>query len=60
MSYGDFQGVITLVLMIIFIGIVLWAYSAKRKKSFDEAANLVFADEQDQQPELKREPGTHD
>lgn len=45
MSYGDFQGVITLVLMIIFIGIVVWAYSSKRKKRFDEAANLVFADE---------------
>ncbi len=59
MSYGDFQGVITLVLMVIFIGIVLWAYSSKRKKAFDEAANLVFADEQNQQ-EQKREPANHD
>lgn len=46
MSYGDFQGVITAVLMAIFIGIVIWAYSGKRKKRFDEAANLVFADEE--------------
>ena len=60
MSYGDFQGVITLVLMIIFIGIVLWAYSARRKKSFDEAANLVFADEQTKKTDIKREPSQHD
>ncbi|GLP96086.1 cbb3-type cytochrome oxidase subunit 3 [Paraferrimonas sedimenticola] len=46
MDYGTFQGILTLVLMITFIGIVLWAYSSRRKKSFDEAANLVFSDEQ--------------
>lgn len=28
-----------------FIGLFLWAYSGKRKNSFDEAANLPFADE---------------
>lgn len=60
MSYGDFQGVITLVLMIIFIGIVLWAYSSRRKKSFDEAANLVFADEQNKQQKIEREPAKDD
>lgn len=62
MSYGDFQGIITLVLMVIFIGIVLWAYSSRRKKAFDEAANLVFADEQTEQKQttIKREPGKHD
>ncbi|MCM2681187.1 cbb3-type cytochrome oxidase subunit 3 [Echinimonas agarilytica] len=60
MSYGDFQGVITLVLMAIFIGIVLWAYSNRRKKAFDEAANLVFADEQDKQHKHKREPAQHE
>ena len=35
-------------LMIIMIGIIVWAYSKRRKASFDEAANLVFAD--DEQP----------
>jgi cytochrome c oxidase cbb3-type subunit 4 len=28
-----------------FIGIVWWAYSSKRKHSFDEAANLALDDE---------------
>ena len=30
---------------IAFIGVVLWAYSGKRKQQFDEAANLPFADD---------------
>jgi cytochrome c oxidase cbb3-type subunit 4 len=35
----------TVLIPILFIGIVIWAYSKKRKKAFDEAANLPFADE---------------
>lgn len=45
MDYGTFQGVYTLILMAIFIGIVVWAYSKRQKSAFNEAANLVFADE---------------
>jgi len=45
MDYGTFQGVYTLILMAIFIGIIAWAYSKRQKRSFNEAANLVFADE---------------
>jgi cytochrome c oxidase cbb3-type subunit IV len=36
----------TVVLFISFIGIILWAYSKRRKSEFSEAANLVFADEE--------------
>jgi len=35
----------TVLVFIIFIGIVLWAYSGKRKKDFDEAANLALDDD---------------
>lgn len=45
MTSGDFQGVVTLVLLIAFVGIIWWAYSKRRKPGFDEAANLPFADE---------------
>ncbi len=45
------RGIGTAVVFIAFIGVVLWAYSSKRKSSFDEAANLPFADE----PESKRD-----
>lgn len=47
MNFGFIHGVLTLILMIMFIGIVAWAYSGKRKKRFDEAANLPFADDDD-------------
>ena len=46
MDIGLIRGLGTLVVFIAFIGVVLWAYNSKRRKSFDEAANLPFADEQ--------------
>jgi cytochrome c oxidase cbb3-type subunit 4 len=36
----------TVLLLVTFIGIVLWAYSSQRKQDFDEAAHLPF-DEDD-------------
>lgn len=45
MDYGTFRGIVTVGMLILFIGIYAWAYSSRRKKGFDEAANLVFADE---------------
>ncbi|MGI2261567.1 cbb3-type cytochrome oxidase subunit 3 [Shewanella sp. GXUN23E] len=48
MDYGTLQGIITIVVMLTFVGIFAWAYSGRRKKQFDEAANLVFADDENQ------------
>ncbi len=45
MDYGTLRGVITIVVMVTFVGIFAWAYSSSRKKQFDDAANLVFSDE---------------
>lgn len=45
MDINDFRGLATIFTMIAFFGIVIWAYSGKRKKKFDEAANLPFEDE---------------
>jgi len=46
MDYGTFRGIVTVGMLILFIGIYAWAFSSRRKKAFDEAANYVFADEQ--------------
>ena len=35
----------TLALLVLFIGIVIWAYSGKRKKAFDEAARIPLEDD---------------
>ncbi|MGC3871764.1 cbb3-type cytochrome oxidase subunit 3 [Halomonas sp. GXIMD04776] len=48
MDIGTFRGITTLLVMIAFLGVVYWAYSKRRKKDFDEAKNLPFADENDQ------------
>jgi cytochrome c oxidase cbb3-type subunit IV len=53
MSFGFLHGLLTLLLMVLFIGIVWWAFSSRQKKRFEEAANLPFADEDDQ-PAPKR------
>ena len=45
MDRSDFHIIYTIVLLIVFVGIVVWAWSAKRKRSFRDAANLPFADE---------------
>ncbi len=42
MGVGTFRGLITLFVMLAFIGVVIWAYSKRRKKDFDEMANLPF------------------
>ena len=39
------RGVWTLLVLVSFIGLCLWAYSRKRESAFNEAANLPFADE---------------
>ncbi|MEQ6916974.1 cbb3-type cytochrome oxidase subunit 3 [Halomonas aquatica] len=49
MDNGIVNGVIIILLIIAFAGLTLWAYSKRRKPDFDEAANLPFADE-DEQP----------
>lgn len=49
MDIGTLRGLGTILVFVAFIAIVLWAYSSKRKKSFDEAANLPFADEPETQ-----------
>ena len=49
MDIGTIRGLGTLLVFVAFVGVVIWAYNGKRKSSFDEAANLPFAD--DEQPE---------
>ena len=36
------QSVWTIVVMVVFIGIVIWAWSGKQKKRFEDAANIPF------------------
>lgn len=55
MDINDLRGISTAFLMVTFFGLCIWAYSSKRKKVFDEAANLPFADEKLNQETMQEE-----
>lgn len=42
---GWIYGVVTIILMIVFIGIVIWAWGAERTPGFEEAAQLPLRDD---------------
>ena len=55
MDINDIRAWQTAILLVSFIGIVIWAYSKRRKASFDEAANLPFADEDQHRATIEKE-----
>lgn len=55
MDINDLRGLSTVFLMVTFCGMCIWAYSSKRKATFDEAANLPFADEALNQKTMQEE-----
>ena len=55
MELNDIRAWHTVILLVLFVGIIFWAYSKRRKRDFDEAANLPFADEEKHQATIKKE-----
>jgi cytochrome c oxidase cbb3-type subunit 4 len=45
MDLNDMRIATTLVSFVLFVALVGWAWQAKRRSAFDEAAQLPFADE---------------
>lgn len=52
MDINDMRSLITVAGLVCFLAIGFWAYSGKRRKDFDEAANLPFSgpNEDDESP----------
>ena len=46
MDLGDLRGLSTVFCMLAFAGVVYWAYGPSRKKHFDDAAELPFAEDE--------------
>ncbi|RMF96578.1 MAG: cbb3-type cytochrome c oxidase subunit 3 [Gammaproteobacteria bacterium] len=40
MDAGTWRGIFTVVMLLLFVGICIWAYSSRRRSDFDEAARL--------------------
>ena len=55
MDINDFRSLQTVVAFVAFVGIVIWAWGKRRKKTFDDAANLPFADEEQHKSTVKGE-----
>lgn len=55
MDIGTFRGVITIVLIVAFIGLVFWAYSGRRRAEFEAAAQMPLEDEPLEDPENSRD-----
>ena len=55
MDINDLRSWHTVVLFAVFIGIVVWAWSGKRRKDFDEAANLPLNEPEHPRVEKKKE-----
>jgi cytochrome c oxidase cbb3-type subunit 4 len=44
---NDVRSIVTVASFLVFIGIVWWAYSARRRGAFDEAARSVLEEPDD-------------
>lgn len=47
MDINTLRGLSIILVFFAFAGVCWWAFSPKRKKRFEEAANLPFADEKE-------------
>jgi cytochrome c oxidase cbb3-type subunit 4 len=48
MDINDLRSITTVLGLLCFLGIVGWAYGKSSKKGFEEAANLPFAEHDDE------------
>ncbi len=55
MDINTLRSIVTVITFLVFIGIVVWAWSSRNAKSFDEAAQLPFKQDEDSAKELDKE-----
>ncbi len=56
MDMVTLRSMMTLIAFVIFLGIIGWAWSSRRKPDFDEAARLPFDEEDDEFSKAGRLP----
>lgn len=45
MDSGTLSGIVTIVFIAVFIGIVWWAFSKRNRKDFEDASRLPFEED---------------
>ena len=48
MTVGTLMGLITALMMVIFVGVVIWAYVLRKPADFDQAARLPLQEDEPQ------------
>ncbi len=54
MSVAFVQSVWTVIAMVVFIGIVIWAFSKRKKADFEEAGRMALNDEKPVQQSMNK------
>jgi cytochrome c oxidase cbb3-type subunit 4 len=60
MDVNTLRGLATLLALIAFIAICVWAYNSKRKQRFDNDAQLPFADEESHRLSQQQQSNSED
>ncbi len=60
MDINDLRAIATVLIFVAFVGVWAWAWSSKRKRGFDEAANLPFAREDEEIHQRSQTETRHD
>lgn len=42
MDINLFRGILTVILLVLFIGLCIWVFSKKRKKQYEDAAKMAL------------------
>ena len=45
MSSGTLSGIVTAILLVLFVGVWVWAYSSRRKAQFSQAARMPLEED---------------
>ncbi|MEE8339937.1 MAG: cbb3-type cytochrome c oxidase subunit 3 [Xanthomonadales bacterium] len=53
MDINTIRAVLTIILIIAFLGLVAWAWSSKRKETFDKLSQMPLEEDDGQAPENK-------
>ena len=59
MNFGLIQSIWTIIVMVVFIGIFIWAWSSGRKNIFDEASRIPMDDDEPANQEIMKEEKTN-
>jgi cytochrome c oxidase cbb3-type subunit 4 len=53
MDSGTLSGVVTALMMLAFIAVTLWAYSGRRRDTFDAAARLPLEEDESKRDDAR-------